>query len=305
LKDAKDIKGIVMPILTPFKEDGELDEPMGRELADFLIGAGVHALFLLGSFGQGPVMRTDQRKRYAEVIIEHVRGRVPVIIHVGTADSYSTAELGLHAQSAGADAVAVVGPYYYSDHTEYEIMEHFKEVGARVKMPMIIYNNPPYSGYDITPPMMLRLKEQVPQIFGTKLSADSLETALNYLNQLPRDFSIFGLASSIMPGALYGIRGTIVPPWVAFPELAVALWRALEAKKLDEALQWQMKINELQTALRPLGRIYGRAIQCETVRARGFAVKKFPRWTTKPLLPEHRELLTSAMSKAGLSVVAF
>lgn len=299
----KEIKGIVMPILTPFKEDGELDEPMGCALADFLIVSGVHALFLLGSFGQGPVMRMDQRKRYAEVICKHVRGRVPVIVHVGTADSYSTAELGLHAQSLGCDAIAVVGPYYYSDHTEYEVMEHFKEVGQRVKMPMIIYNNPPYSGYDITPPMMLRLKEQVPQIFGTKLSADSLETALNYLNQLPRDFSIFGLASSIMPGALYGIRGTIVPPWVAFPELAVALWRALEAKQLDEALQLQMKINELQTALRPLGRIYGRAIQCETVRARGFAVKKFPRWTTKPLLPEHRDLLVSAMSKAGLSVV--
>jgi dihydrodipicolinate synthase/N-acetylneuraminate lyase len=297
-----EIKGIVMPILTPFKEDGELDEPMGCALADFLIGAGVHALFLLGSFGQGPVMRIDQRKRFAEVIIKHVRGRVPVVVHVGTADSYSTAELGLHAQSAGADALAVVGPYYYSDHTEYEIMEHFKEVGQRVGMPMLIYNNPPYSGYDITPPMMLRLKEQVPQIFGTKLSADSLETALNYLNQLPRDFSIFGLASSLMPGALYGVRGTIVPPWVAFPELGVALWRALEAKKLEEALQWQMKINELQTSLRPLGRIYGRAIQCETVRARGFAVKKFPRWTTKPLLPEHRETLAAAMRRAGLSV---
>jgi dihydrodipicolinate synthase/N-acetylneuraminate lyase len=298
----KEIKGIVMPILTPFKEDGELDEPMGCELVDFLIGAGVHALFLLGSFGQGPVMRTDQRKRFAEVIIKHVRGRVPIVVHVGTADSYSTAELGLHAKSAGCDAIAVVGPYYYSDHTEYEIMEHFKEVGRRVGMPMLIYNNPPYSGYDITPAMMLRLKEQVPQIFGAKLSADSLETALNYLNQLPSDFSIFGLASSLMPGALYGIRGTIVPPWIAFPELAVALWRALEAKKLDEALQLQIKINGLQTALRPLGRIYGRAVQCETVRARGFAVKKFPRWTTKPLLPEHREALVGAMRQAGLSI---
>jgi dihydrodipicolinate synthase/N-acetylneuraminate lyase len=298
----KEIKGIVMPILTPFQEDGELDEPMGCALADFLIGAGVHALFLLGSFGQGPVMRTDQRKRFAEVIIKHVRGRVPIVVHVGTADSYSTAELGLHAKSAGCDAIAVVGPYYYNDHTEYEIMEHFKEVGRRVGMPMLIYNNPPYSGYDITPAMMLRLKEQVPQIFGAKLSADSLETALNYLNQLPSDFSIFGLASSLMPGALYGIRGTIVPPWIAFPELAVALWRALEAKKLDEALQLQIKINGLQTALRPLGRIYGRAVQCETVRARGFAVKKFPRWTTKPLLPEHREALVGAMRQAGLSI---
>ncbi len=292
-----------MPILTPFDDDGELDEPMGCELADFLIGAGVHALFLLGSFGQGPVMRADQRKRFAEVIIKRVGGRVPVIVHVGTADAYSTAELGLHAKSLGCDAIAVVGPYYYSDHTEYEIMEHFKEVGERVKIPMLVYNNPPYSGYDITPPMMLRLKEQVPEIFGAKISADSLETALSYLAQLPSDFSIFGLASSLMPGALYGMRGTIVPPWVAYPELAVSLWNALEAKDLEQAWRVQMKINELQAALRPLGRIYGRAVQCETVRARGFAVKKFPRWATKPLSLEHKAILAGAMSKAGLAVV--
>src|SRR5258706_11318489 len=105
-----------------------------------------------------------------------------------------------------------------------------------------------------------------------------------------------------MPGALYGLLGTIVPPWVAYPELAVALWSALEAKDLDRALRAQTKINQLQAALRPLGRIYGRAVQCETVRARGFAVKKFPRWTTKPLTPEHRRILVEALAQAGLSV---
>jgi len=300
----KEIKGIVMPILTPFKEDGELDEAMGCEIADFLIGAGVHALFLLGSFGQGPVMRVDQRKRFAEVIIKQVRGRVPIVVHVGTADSYSTVELGLHAKSLGCEAIAVVGPYYYSDHTEYEITEHYKEVGRQVGMPMMIYNNPPYSGYDITPAMMLRLKERVPQIFGTKISADSLEIALNYLQQLPKEFAIYGLASALLPGALYGIRGTIVPPMIAYPELGVALWRALEAKNLEEALLQQMKINELQKTLRTLGRVYGRGVQCEAVRLRGFAVKKFPRWTTKPLSSEDKTVLAHALRQAGLSVFA-
>ncbi|MGH7834703.1 MAG: dihydrodipicolinate synthase family protein [Candidatus Binatia bacterium] len=300
----KDIKGIVMPLLTPFKDDGELDEPIGCEIADFLIGTGVNALFLLGSFGQGPVMRVDQRKRYAELIFKHVRGRVPVVIHVGTADAYSTTELGLHAKSLGCDAVALVGPYYYSDHTEFEIIEHFKEVARKVEMPMLLYNNPPYQGFDIAPPMMLRLKEEIPQIFGAKLSTDNFETALSYLSQLPADFSLFGLSASIMPAALYGIRGTIIPPMIAYPELGVALWRALEARRLEEALQLQINMNELQKTFRGLGRIYGRSVQCEAVRARGFAVKKFPRWTTKPLQPHDRETLIAAMRKAGLSIRA-
>jgi len=300
----KEIKGIVMPIMTPFNEDGELDEPVGCELADFLIGAGVHALFLLGSFGQGPVMRIDQRKRFAEVIIKHVRGRVPVVVHVGTADAYSTTDLGLHAKSAGSDAIAVVGPYYYSDHTEYEIMEHFKEVGQRVGMPMMIYNNPPYSGYDITPPVMLRLKEQVPQIFGAKISADSLEVALNYLQQLPKEFAIYGLASALLPGALYGLRGTIVPTMISFPELAVSLWRALEERKLGEALALQTKMNEIRSAMRALRRTYGEGVQREAIRLRGLAVKKFPRWTTRSFSPEDRAVLAQALRNAGVPTVA-
>jgi dihydrodipicolinate synthase/N-acetylneuraminate lyase len=304
LKEAQQIKGIVMPIMTPFNEDGELDEAMGCELVDFLIGAGVHALFLLGSFGQGPVMRIEQRKRFAEVIIKHVRERVPVIIHVGTADSYSTAELGLHAKSVGADAIAVVGPYYYSDHTEYEITEHYREVGAKVGMPMMVYHNPPYSGYDITPPMMLRLKEQVPQIFGMKLSADSLEIALNYLQQLPKDFAVYGLASALLPGALYGIRGTIVPTMISFPELSVSLWRALEERKLDEALALQARMNEIRSVMRGLRRIYGEAVQREAIRLRGLAVKKFPRWTTRSFSPEDRNLLVRALKSAGVPIVA-
>lgn len=299
-----EIKGIVLPLMTPFKEDGEIDEPMACAITDFLIDAKVHALFLLGSFGQGPVMRTDQRKRLAEVVVQRVKNRVPIIIHVGTADAYSTTDLGLHAKSLGCDAVGVVGPYYYNDHNEYEVIEHYREVGQRVQMPLLIYNNPPYQGYDITPAMMLRIKEQVPQVFGAKLSADSLEVALAYLNQLPRDFSIFGLSSSLMPAALYGIRGTIIPPMIAFPELGVSLWKALEERRLDDALKLQIGMNDLQQTMRGLGRVYGRAVQLEAIRLRGLPVKKFPRWTTKAVPPEDIAKLAAALKKAGLSVVA-
>ena len=298
----KAIKGIILPLLTPLTEDGEIDERLGCDLADFVLGAGVHALFLLGSFGQGPVLRTEQRKRFAEVIVKHVRGRVPVIVHVGTADIYSTVDLGMHARSIGCDAIAAVGPYYYSDHSEFEIFEHFRELARRTEMPLLIYNNPPYQGYDITPAMMLRLKEEIPQLFGTKLAADSLETALTYLSQLPQDFAIYGLASALMPGALYGVRGTIIPPMNAFPELAVALWKAMEDRRLEEAFKLQKQINDLRGNMRKLVRAYGLATHCEAVRLRGFPIKKFPRWTTKAMADSDRELLRQVFRDNGLDV---
>lgn len=296
----KEIQGIILPLMTPLKEDGDIDVHLGCELADFMLDAGVHALFLLGSFGQGPVLPAEQRKKYAESILNHVRGRVPVIVHVGTADIYSTLDLALHAQNAGADAIAAVGPYYYSDHSEYEIYEHFLELGRRTAVPLLIYNNPPYQGYDITPAMMVRLKEQIPQLFGTKLSADSLETALAYLSQLPSEFSVFGLASALMPGALYGIRGTIIPPMNAFPELAVALWNALEERRLEAALKLQKQINDLRGSMRKLVRTYGLATHREAVRLRGFDVRKFPRWTTKSFSEADRETLRDVFKVNGV-----
>ena len=298
----KAIKGIILPLLTPLTEDGEIDERLGCDLAEFVLGAGVHALFLLGSFGQGPVLRTEQRKRFAEVIVKHVRGRVPVTVHVGTADIYSTVDLGMHARSIGCDAIAAVGPSYYSDHNEFEIFEHFRELARRTEMPLLIYNNPPYQGYDITPAMMLRLKEEIPQLFGTKLAADSLETALTYLSQLPQDFAIYGLASALMPGALYGVRGTIIPPMNAFPELAVALWKAMEDRRLEEAFKLQKQINDLRGNMRKLVRAYGLATHCEAVRLRGFPIKKFPRWTTKAMADSDRELLRQVFRDNGIDV---
>jgi dihydrodipicolinate synthase/N-acetylneuraminate lyase len=248
------------------------------------------------------VLRAEQRKRFAEVIVKHVRGRVPVIVHVGTADIYSTVDLGMHARSIGCDAIAAVGPYYYSDHSEFEIFEHFRELARRTEMPLLIYNNPPYQGYDITPAMMLRLKEEIPQLFGTKLAADSLETALTYLSQLPQDFAIYGLASALMPGALYGVRGTIIPPMNAFPELAVALWKAMEDRRLEEAFKLQKQINDLRGNMRKLVRAYGLATHCEAVRLRGFPIKKFPRWTTKAMADSDRELLRQVFRDNGLDV---
>jgi dihydrodipicolinate synthase/N-acetylneuraminate lyase len=151
---------------------------------------------------------------------------------------------------------------------------------------------------------MLRLKENVPQIFGVKISADSLELALNYVQQLPKDIGVYGLASALLPGALYGIRGTIVPTMISFPELAVSLWRALEEKNLDEALALQTRMNQIRNTMRTLRRTYGEAVQREAIGLRGLPVKRFPRWTTRSFSPEDRDALARALREAGVPIAA-
>src|SRR5512142_2557982 len=110
------IRGVLLPIITPFDEKGRGDEQIMRELVDFHIKASVQGLFVLGSTGQGPAMSIEERKKAAAAVLDQARSRVPIVIHVGTADAESTAELAAHAAAQGADAVAVAPPYYYSDH---------------------------------------------------------------------------------------------------------------------------------------------------------------------------------------------
>ena len=91
------IRGILIPVITPFDEKELVDEAMLRKLVDFYLKVPLQGLFVLGSSGQGPVMSLAERKRAAEIAINETRKRLPVVIHVGTADTESTVELARHA----------------------------------------------------------------------------------------------------------------------------------------------------------------------------------------------------------------
>ena len=88
------IRGVLLPVITPFDEKIRVDEQMMRQLVDFHIKAGVQGLFVLGSTGQGPAMTIEERKQTAAVALDQAKSRVPVIIHVGTADAGSAGGVG-------------------------------------------------------------------------------------------------------------------------------------------------------------------------------------------------------------------
>ena len=85
-------RGLIMPIPTVFDGHGEVDAPAMEELTNWYVDRGVHGFFVLGSQGQGPACRIDQRKLVAETVIGQVNGRVPVVIQVGAVDPYTSIE---------------------------------------------------------------------------------------------------------------------------------------------------------------------------------------------------------------------
>jgi dihydrodipicolinate synthase/N-acetylneuraminate lyase len=259
----------------------------------------VQGLFVLGSSGQGPAMSIAERKKAAEVALEQARAQIPVIIHVGTADAESTVELAVHAAEKGASAVGVVPPYYYSDHTEYEIMSHYRSVAAAVKLPIYIYENPKYSGISIPPDLAKRMKDAIPTIRGIKV-AYGAGALLEYVRLFPPDVSVFTGNADLFGLVPFGLAGMINPPTSFLPELCVSLWRALDEKKYDKAVEVQQRVN---TAARLVGgalRRYGRSALGEVFRMRGFAVKRFPKWDTQPMPKEARDGLFKELKESGL-----
>jgi dihydrodipicolinate synthase/N-acetylneuraminate lyase len=292
------IRGVLLPTIKPFDEKVRIDEQVMRQLVDFHINAGVQGLFVLGSTGQGPAMTIEERKQAAVIALDQAKSRVPVVIHIGTADAGSTVELAEHAAAHKADAVAIVPPYYYSDHTEYEIIAHYRAVARAVPLPIFIYENPKYSGISIPPGLAVRMKEQVPALKGIKV-AYGQGVLLEYVRLLP-DVAVFTGNADLFGLLPFGLAGMINPPTSFAPELCVDLFRALDGKDYGRAVEAQKRVD---TAARLVGtrlRKYGRVPLQEVFRMRGFAVKRFPKWETEQMPKEEVVKLERELREAAI-----
>ena len=292
------LKGIFIPLPTVFSKTGEVDLDAIQELIRFYLNAGVHGLFVLGTFGQGPALTPEERKQIAKVVLEKVGGRIPVVIHVGCADTPTTITLAKDAVEKGATAIAIVPPYYF-EHLDDEVFEHYKSVYEAARHPLFIYNNAVNSGYRMTAAWTSKLTREIPDICGIKMSFIPLDQQLAFVQALPSSCSVFsGSAIYLMPGVLWGLAGSIHPLTVAVPELLVRLWQTIEERDLEKAVDLQGKVIGFTGVVAELARQYGRSALRESLKMRGLPIQAFPRWPTKDLSAADREKLESRLRAA-------
>jgi len=285
-----EIRGMFVPVPTPFTLDGELDEALFAELVEHYIQIGGNALFLFGSVGQGAAMNLSMRKRGLEVALEAAAGRIPVVPNVGTVDPYSGRELGAHAREHGAIAVGHVGPYYYNDRSTAELIAHVKMVDEAAQLPLFVYNNPAYQGYSIEPAAMAQIREAVPNMFGLNIAKGGITDILRYQSAMGLDFKLFAPQQNLFPGMLIGQAGSVSPPLTMAMDVGVALIAAIDRGDNEEALRIQMAIYKFSQSLAKLHK-WGRAVQAEGLRYAGFKLQMYPRWPTVPMTSEAIEEL--------------
>jgi len=287
-------EGIIPPMVTPFKADGTLYEEGIRKLVNFLIEKGVSGFFICGTYGTGPAMTTEERKKTAEIVMDEAKGRSKVIVHVGSSNVDTIFELAKHAEDVGADAVATVPPFYYA-YDEETIVNFFKELVSKVNIPVFVYNNPARSGNPITVRMLKRLVEV--GVTGIKDSCFDLVRFYEFIVNIDRkDFEfIIGTESLLVPAYLAGSRACISGLANAFPEINVKTFNLLKEGKYEEAAKAQLEIIKLREVLH-LAPTYPSVF--EALRLRGIDVG-YPKPPFRRLTKEEIKRLEEGLRKLG------
>jgi 4-hydroxy-tetrahydrodipicolinate synthase len=134
--------GIFVPMLTPLDADERVDETSLRRLVDFLVKAGVHGIWAMGTTGEFAGIAEAERARAIQATVEEVAGRVPVIANIGDSSTGLALRHARHAVEAGADALALTPPHYYP-HSMDEMLTHFRAMKeAFPDLPLLVYNIP-------------------------------------------------------------------------------------------------------------------------------------------------------------------
>ncbi len=158
-------KGSIVAIVTPFK-DGKVDEEAYRELIEFQIENGTHAIVPCGTTGESATLNMEEHGRVIDIAVEAVNKRVPVIAGTGGNSTREAIELTEYAKKSGVDGTLQVTPYY-NKPTQEGLYQHFKAIAEAVALPQVLYNVPGRTSINMLPETVARLAE-LPEVVAIK-----------------------------------------------------------------------------------------------------------------------------------------
>lgn len=184
------LRGCGTALVTPFSQDGAVDETALRNLVAWQVESGIDFLIPCGTTGETPTLTHDEWLRVIDITVEVVAGRVPVI---AGATSNSTQEAIAKAKEVasrpGVNAILTASPYYNKPTQEGQY-RHFRSIAEAVDKPIILYNVPGRTGANIEPATLARLAE-VPNIIGVKEASGNITQIAEVVNSVPESFLVF------------------------------------------------------------------------------------------------------------------
>jgi 4-hydroxy-tetrahydrodipicolinate synthase len=245
------IKGIFTPNLTPFLDDGRINEGELRRMVNWLIEKGVSGLYPNGSTGEFIRLSFEERKRVIKIVTEENRGRLPILAGAAETNLTMILEACRTYADLGCVAVSITGPYYYK--VSQESIEHFfRELAKRSPIDIVLYNIPQYSN-EISVPVLTRLALDCPRIVGVKDSSRDFPRFLSTLNaikpQRPEFACLIGCEEILFPSLLMGADGGTIASSGVVPEAIMKLYHEFQSGHLEEAKRIQFMLLDLIEAM--------------------------------------------------------
>lgn len=240
----KEIKGIIVPILTPMHEDETVNYEELVNQIERLIAAGVHGIFVFGTNGEGYILDEEEKAEIIRVAVKTVNGRVPVYAGTGCVSTRDTIRMSQKAKELGADVLSIITPSFAAASQE-ELIRHYETVANAVDMPILLYNIPARTGNALAPATVQKLS-QVANIVGAKDSSGNFDNILQYIEKTrggDKPFAVLsGNDSLILWTLLAGGNGAIAGCANVFPHTMVSIYEKFIAGDLEGARKAQDSI---------------------------------------------------------------
>jgi 4-hydroxy-tetrahydrodipicolinate synthase len=240
--------GVIPAIPTPFTPDGsEVDVEALRRIVHHVVDGGVHGIMTTGGTGEFPHLSREERRLVTEVVAAEAAGAVTIFAGTSACSTREAIELTADAADVGADAAILVPPYYFGIPDEM-LLAHFADIARAGILPVVVYNNPLYTGNAISPPLIAELM-QIDGVVGLKQSEDDLGQlveALRLAEGSGRNLCT-GIDSQFYAALCVGATGIFSTAAAIVPGPTVRLFELVSRGEYDDALAQHR-------ALQPLNR---------------------------------------------------
>jgi len=238
------LRGSYTVAVTPFTEgDQAVDVRALRSYLDWQLDVGVPGIIVLGTTGEFLTLTEDERNLVVETTVQHVAGRVPVV--VGSMNAYTplAVRYSRQAQELGADALMVLPPYYYTPTAD-EVFRYYRAISEAVSVPIMLYNNPVTSNVDMSAALVAHLARSFENVRYIKESSQQLGRVRDVIEESEGLLQVFA-GERLVDSYLLGAIGYVNPYGNYVPHASSQLFLLLEQGRIEEARQVQQLLDRI------------------------------------------------------------
>lgn len=182
-------KGMGVALITPFKKDDSVDYVALTNMVDYLIQNNADFLCVLGTTAETPTLTKEERDKIKSIVIERVKGRIPLLLGVGGNCTKSVVNQLSTEDMTGIDGILSVVPFYNKPSQE-GIYQHYKAIAAASPLPIVLYNVPGRTGVNMTADTTLRIANDFKNVVAVKEASGDIQQANEIIKRKPRNFDV-------------------------------------------------------------------------------------------------------------------